>query len=150
MNEISCATFPDIAISNLFNTISHGIVVVDWECRIVAINQTLEALTWVLLADAAGLYVDFVLRSNIARTKSVVVPISAPVVIEQPQPPPRETGKDWQAIEKQMIVLTQTQTRGNRSKAAALLGWGWTTLWRKLKTHGLVSPSVPCDIKEEA
>ena len=49
--------------------------------------------------------------------------------------------RDWQAIEKELIVNTLTQTRGNRSKAAALLGWGRTTLWRKLKSHGLVTGS---------
>ncbi len=48
-----------------------------------------------------------------------------------------ETGRDWLAIEKELIVSTLTQTRGNRSKAAAILGWGRTTLWRKLKLHGL-------------
>ena len=50
-----------------------------------------------------------------------------------------EAGRDWLAIEKELIVNTLTQTRGNRSKAAALLGWGRTTLWRKLKSHGLVT-----------
>ena len=52
-----------------------------------------------------------------------------------------EAGRDWLAIEKELIVNTLTQTRGNRSKAAALLGWGRTTLWRKLKSHGLVTGS---------
>jgi transcriptional regulator with PAS, ATPase and Fis domain len=52
---------------------------------------------------------------------------------------PQAVGKDWLAIEKELIIDTLTQTRGNRSKAAEILGWGRTTLWRKLKTHGLVS-----------
>jgi DNA-binding NtrC family response regulator len=46
-------------------------------------------------------------------------------------------GGDWLAIERQLIVDTLTRTRGNRSQAATILGWGRTTLWRKLKQHGL-------------
>jgi len=61
-----------------------------------------------------------------------------------------ETGKDWAALEKELIVTTLTQTRGNRSKAADILGWGRTTLWRKLKSHGLVSPPALSNSKEEA
>ncbi len=63
--------------------------------------------------------------------------------------PPPATGNDWQAIEKEMIIETLTQTRGNRSKAASMLGWGRTTLWRKLKTHGLVNPAEVSIDKEE-
>jgi DNA-binding NtrC family response regulator len=54
------------------------------------------------------------------------VPVPAPVA-----------GGDWLAIERQLIVDTLTRTRGNRSQAATILGWGRTTLWRKLKQHGL-------------
>jgi PAS domain S-box-containing protein len=64
--------------------------------------------------------------------------------------PIQETGKDWLALEKDLIISTLTQTRGNRSKTADILGWGRTTLWRKLKAHGLVTPPVPSNTKEEA
>ncbi len=43
----------------------------------------------------------------------------------------------WQEIEKEMIVEALKQTGGNRSRAAKILGWGRTTLWRKLNRHGL-------------
>ena len=66
---------------------------------------------------------------------AVAAPAAKPV---RPQPA-SGADRDWQAIEKELIVNTLTQTRGNRSKAAALLGWGRTTLWRKLKSHGLVT-----------
>ena len=46
-------------------------------------------------------------------------------------------GRDWLAIERELIVNTLTSTRGNRSRAAGILGGGRTTLWRKLKLHGL-------------
>ena len=70
-------------------------------------------------------------------------------VVPGPQPI-QETGKDWLALEKELIIATLTQTRGNRSKAADILGWGRTTLWRKLKIHGLVTPPVSSNTKEEA
>ncbi|MCJ7601539.1 MAG: sigma-54-dependent Fis family transcriptional regulator, partial [Desulfobulbaceae bacterium] len=43
---------------------------------------------------------------------------------------------NWNDIEKEMILQALTKTRGNRSKASEILGWGRTTLWRKLKMHG--------------
>ncbi len=45
--------------------------------------------------------------------------------------------KDWAKLEKELIVKTMLQTSGNRSKAAEILGWGRTTLWRKMKLYGL-------------
>ncbi|MBW2471059.1 MAG: sigma 54-interacting transcriptional regulator [Deltaproteobacteria bacterium] len=43
----------------------------------------------------------------------------------------------WKDIEKGMILNALTKTRGNRSKAAELLGWSRSKLWRKIKHHGL-------------
>jgi PAS domain S-box-containing protein len=43
----------------------------------------------------------------------------------------------WGDIEKGMILNALTKTRGNRSKAAELLGWSRSKLWRKIKHHGL-------------
>lgn len=43
----------------------------------------------------------------------------------------------WAEVEKQKIMDTLKQTGGKRSEAAELLGWGRTTLWRKLKKYGL-------------
>ncbi|MEA3546473.1 MAG: sigma 54-interacting transcriptional regulator [Thermodesulfobacteriota bacterium] len=48
----------------------------------------------------------------------------------------RRTG-GWQAVEKEMILEALKKSRGNRSQAARTLGWGRTTLWRKLNRHGL-------------
>ena len=45
--------------------------------------------------------------------------------------------KDWLRIEKEMIVHALMKVHGNRSKAAKELGWGRTTLWRKLHIHHL-------------
>jgi PAS domain S-box-containing protein len=53
---------------------------------------------------------------------------------EQVQPMTKMVG-GWAAIEKEMMVDALRKTGGNRSKAADLLGWGRTTLWRKLKKY---------------
>ncbi|GBC63894.1 sigma-54-dependent Fis family transcriptional re gulator [Desulfonema ishimotonii] len=53
--------------------------------------------------------------------------------------PPRavtET-RTWEAVERQMIMDALVKTGGRRSRAAHLLGWGRSTLWRKMKHHGI-------------
>jgi len=49
--------------------------------------------------------------------------------------PTKETG--WAKVEKQMIIDALRETSGNRTKAAKHLGWGRTTLWRKLRKYQL-------------
>lgn len=44
---------------------------------------------------------------------------------------------NWADAEKEMIIDTLRTTGGNRSRAAAQLGWGRTTLWRKIKKYQL-------------
>ena len=46
-------------------------------------------------------------------------------------------GRRWADIERQLIVETLLKARGHKSKAAEILGWGRTTLWRKMKQYGL-------------
>ena len=53
--------------------------------------------------------------------------------------PARTAGMNWADIEKRLIIDTLVQANGRRSKAAEILGWGRTTLWRKMKQHGLSS-----------
>ncbi len=43
----------------------------------------------------------------------------------------------WSEVEKEMILEAMKKTGGNRSRAALALGWGRTTLWRKLNRYGL-------------
>jgi PAS domain S-box-containing protein len=60
---------------------------------------------------------------------------------ETPAPPStgqRIDGGNWPAIEREMILQALTAGKGNRQRAAELLGWGRTTLWRKIHQHGLV------------
>ncbi len=46
-------------------------------------------------------------------------------------------GGSWTEMEKEMIMDALRKTGGNRSKAAEILGWGRTTLWRKLNKYRL-------------
>ncbi|MBU0729824.1 MAG: sigma 54-interacting transcriptional regulator [Proteobacteria bacterium] len=43
----------------------------------------------------------------------------------------------WNEMEKQMIIDALVKTGGRRIEAAKILGWGRSTLWRKLKHHAL-------------
>ena len=45
---------------------------------------------------------------------------------------------DWADVEKKLILEAMTKARGRKGKAAAILGWGRSTLWRKMKKLGLV------------
>lgn len=53
------------------------------------------------------------------------------------EPQPEKPLKDWASAEKAMILDALLKARGSRSKAAESLGWGRSTLWRKMKSHGL-------------
>ncbi|MEW6221612.1 MAG: helix-turn-helix domain-containing protein, partial [Thermodesulfobacteriota bacterium] len=43
----------------------------------------------------------------------------------------------WAAVERRLITEALIKTGGRRSQAAQALGWGRTTLWRKMRYHGL-------------
>jgi len=49
----------------------------------------------------------------------------------------KTTQKTWPALEKDMIIEALLKARGRRNRAAAILGWGRSTLWRKIKEHGI-------------
>ena len=46
-----------------------------------------------------------------------------------------DQGQSWTATEKQMIMDALVRAKGRKSKAAEILGWGRSTLWRKIKQH---------------
>lgn len=43
----------------------------------------------------------------------------------------------WRDVEKRLILDAITNARGRKGKAASLLGWGRSTLWRKMKKLGI-------------
>lgn len=46
--------------------------------------------------------------------------------------------KGWTDIEKRMIMEALVQANGRKNRTAAALGWSRSTLWRKMKHHGLL------------
>jgi two-component system response regulator AtoC len=55
-----------------------------------------------------------------------------------PESPSEASGSmSWVSVEKRMIMEALMKTGGKRGRAAELLGWGRSTLWRKIKRHGL-------------
>ncbi|MBW2154672.1 MAG: sigma 54-interacting transcriptional regulator [Deltaproteobacteria bacterium] len=45
----------------------------------------------------------------------------------------------WPSTEKNLILEALVKATGRRSKAAEILGWGRSTLWRKMKQYGIDS-----------
>ena len=43
--------------------------------------------------------------------------------------------KTWPSLEKDMIIEALVKSKGRRNKAADMLGWGRSTLWRKIKKY---------------
>ena len=48
-----------------------------------------------------------------------------------------DNASSWSAIEKKKILTALMQTGGSRAAAAKALGWGRTTLWRKMREYDL-------------
>ncbi|MDX2434599.1 MAG: sigma 54-interacting transcriptional regulator [Desulfobacterales bacterium] len=59
--------------------------------------------------------------------------------ITEPSPPMQGGGDGggWNEIEKEMILEAMKKAKGNRTETARNLGWGRTTLWRKMKRYEL-------------
>jgi two-component system response regulator AtoC len=47
----------------------------------------------------------------------------------------RGSQKTWASFERDMIIEALVKTKGRRNKAADMLGWGRSTLWRKIKQY---------------
>jgi DNA-binding NtrC family response regulator len=43
----------------------------------------------------------------------------------------------WKDVERRLIMEALVECHGNRGEAARKLGWGRSTLWRKVKRHGI-------------
>jgi len=65
---------------------------------------------------------------------------AAPQSQPQPTPPgmPRNTPPErWEDVQRTMILDALVKTGGKKQQAAKLLGWGRSTLWRKMKHFGI-------------
>lgn len=75
-----------------------------------------------------------------------ILPCHLPPEVREPEPEPQaeprnDAGRRYQAPEpeeeREAIVRALKEADGNRTRAAAMLGMGRTTLWQKLKAYGL-------------
>lgn len=50
-----------------------------------------------------------------------------------------ETGsaQTWASTEREMILSAMVKAKGKKQHAADILGWGRSTLWRKMKRYGI-------------
>jgi two-component system, NtrC family, response regulator AtoC len=67
-------------------------------------------------------------------------PLSAPYPQEGvaiPAAPQGQAFGTWKEVERQIILDALKQAKGKRGEAADILGWGRSTLWRKMRQLGL-------------
>jgi transcriptional regulator of acetoin/glycerol metabolism len=63
---------------------------------------------------------------------------SVPAPAQQPQGAVRAAPPErWEDVQRKMILEALVKTGGRKSQAAELLGWGRSTLWRKMKYFGI-------------
>lgn len=60
-----------------------------------------------------------------------------PALAATPAPPRVTRSGNWDDAEREMIMEALVQAKGRRGEAAEILGWARSTLWRKMKKHGL-------------
>ncbi len=49
-----------------------------------------------------------------------------------------EQADNWDEVERKMILDALVRAGGRRERAARLLGWGRSTMWRKMKKHNII------------
>ena len=52
---------------------------------------------------------------------------------------PVQAEQTWNEMERRMIMEALAKAGGRRNRAAELMGWGRSTLWRKMKQYGIYS-----------
>ena len=68
----------------------------------------------------------------IAREAEEERPAAADALMSQPH-----SNESWASMERRMILDALVRSRGRKAKAADILGWGRSTLWRKMKHYGI-------------
>lgn len=84
------------------------------------------------------------LPSYVTETSGRAV-VHPPQVREEGEAMPKEAvsegegkGVSWGVMERRLILDALVRAKGRRARAAQILGWGRSTLWRKMKQHGLL------------
>lgn len=63
-------------------------------------------------------------------------PEAMPAMQSAPAVDPGEA-RNWEDVERRMIMNALIKAGGKRIRAAEILGWGRSTLWRKMKQYGI-------------
>jgi PAS domain S-box-containing protein len=65
--------------------------------------------------------------------------LAAPGPASRPDPAPTQRAQPqrWEDVQRKMILDALVKTGGKKQQAAKLLGWGRSTLWRKMKHFGI-------------
>ena len=82
---------------------------------------------------------------HLPKTMHAVPQVSTSSILRQEVPDPENSevsyslplSGSWAGMEKDMILRALAKTGGNRSRAAEMLGWSRSKLWRKIKHHGV-------------
>ena len=73
-----------------------------------------------------------------------VTPVPAPATVSSPEPVPAiSSSTSLSDIEREHIVRTLQQTRGNKAAAARILGLSRRAFYRRLERHGLAEAGTP-------
>jgi PAS domain S-box-containing protein len=81
------------------------------------------------------------------RSSQDEIPVVAAPPARATEPPSVSAGKtrasrSWAEVERDMILEALKESRGKKAEAAKILGWGRSTLWRKMKQFGLNAPEA--------
>ncbi len=78
---------------------------------------------------------EYVFEDGLRQKQAAKLSIPVPSSLGQARSDSR--GCTWVDMEKKMILEALVAAKGKKSKAADILGWGRSTLWRKMKKFGL-------------
>jgi DNA-binding NtrC family response regulator len=111
----------------------------DWPGNVRELQNSIERMValntgpWLHIADLPSSLQNY--RASEPVLASAVAAGAEVATLPLLHAPPRSAGLFLATVEKETILKALTETRGDRAKAAQLLGIGRTTLYRKLKEY---------------
>ena len=80
----------------------------------------------------------YLLRTSQQEAEAEAPPATDPKAAAPSVPLENPMGREnWEDVQRKMILDALLKTGGKKQKAAELLGWGRSTLWRKMKHFGI-------------
>jgi transcriptional regulator with PAS, ATPase and Fis domain len=80
--------------------------------------------------------------SAVPAQEAEALPAPAPAPVPPPPTVPEapaaaRASETWEDVERRMILDALVKAHGRRGRAAEILGWGRSTLWRRMKRYGM-------------